>query len=78
MNKTFGLREQIKHAQSEKEITDLLIKSKTYEWASEFTKRAWKSTAKFRIAQLTSNDPAQTAKMSVDSNKVVKKYKKNK
>jgi hypothetical protein len=76
MTKTFGLREQIKHAQSEKEVTELLLKGKTYEWASEFTKRAWKSTAKFRLAELSNSIPSQTPDQPVESKKILKKKKK--
>lgn len=56
-----GLREQIKHAGSETEVTQLISKGKTYEWASDRTKNSWKSTAKFRIAELNNAIPAQTA-----------------
>ena len=56
-----GLREQIENAGSVAEINDLITKSKTFEYASDRTKNAWKSTAKFRIAELSNPIPAQTA-----------------
>lgn len=48
-----GLREQIKKAGSEAEINELISKSKTFEFASDRTKSAWKSTAKNRIVELS-------------------------
>lgn len=56
-----GLREQIENAGSVAEINDLIAKSKTFEYASDRTKNAWKSTAKFRIAELSNPIPSQTA-----------------
>ncbi len=77
MNNTIGLREQIKHAQSEKEVSELLLKSKSYEWASEFTKRAWKSTAKSRLAELSNPVPTQVAPSNTTQpKKTAKKLKK--
>jgi hypothetical protein len=55
-----ALREQIKKAGSVAEINDLISKSKTFEYASDRTKNAWKSTAKFRIAELSNPIPTQT------------------
>lgn len=72
-----GLREQIKNAGSEAEINELVSKGKTYEWASDRTKNSWKSTAKFRIAQLSNPIPAQTAPSdATHPKKVNKKFKK--
>ena len=76
MTKIFGLREQIKHAQSEKEVTELLLKGKTYEWASDVTKRAWRSTAKYRIAELSNDVPSKTPEKPIESKKTSKKTKK--
>jgi hypothetical protein len=74
-----GLREQIKKAGSEAEIAELISKSKTYEWASDRTKSAWKSTAKFRIAEVSNAIPAQTAPVdATHSTKVTKKSGKKK
>ena len=56
-----ALREQIKKAGSVAEINDFISKSKTFEYASDRTKNAWKSTAKFRIAELSNPIPTQTA-----------------
>ena len=64
-----GLREQIKTANSESEVSTLLSQGKNFEFASDRTKQSWKSTARFRIAQLTSGDTAQTPEKSVDSKK---------
>ena len=70
-----GLREQIKNAKSEAEIAELISKGKTYEWASDRTKSSWKSTSKFRIAELSNSIPAQTA--PVDATHPKKVAKKN-
>ena len=40
-----GLKEQIKKANSESEIFSLLSKGKSFEFATEDTRRAWKSAA---------------------------------
>lgn len=72
-----GLREQIKCANSESEISTLLSKGKNFEFASDRTKQSWKSTARFRIAQLNSSDLAQSPTKSVESKKSSSK-KKNK
>lgn len=69
-----GLREQIENAGSVAEINDLIAKSKTFEYASDRTKNAWKSTAKFRIAELSNPIPAQTAPdLTVKKTKTKKK-----
>jgi hypothetical protein len=74
-----GLREQIKNAGSEAEITQLISKGKTYEFASDRTKNSWKSTAKYRIAELSNQIPAQTAPSdATHPKKVSKKTVKNK
>lgn len=72
-----GLREQIKQTESEEQIVALLKSAQKYEYASERTKRSWKSTAKYRIAQLTSLDTAQDASSDATSSKKTSK-KKNK
>lgn len=69
MNKIHGLREKIKNSNSKEEVNELLKLGKTFEFVSPVTKRAWTSTAKFRLAQLESNDPAQESKSSVKSEK---------
>lgn len=71
-----GLREQIKCANSESEISALLLNGKNFEFASNRTKQSWKSTARFRIAQLNSADVVQSSKKSVDSKKSSSKKKK--
>lgn len=70
-----GLREQIKNASSESEISALLTKGNSFEFASEYTKRSWKSAAKFRLALLNSNDSAQTSEKEVIAKKNQKKKK---
>lgn len=72
-----GLREQIKCANSESEISTLLSKGKNFEFVSDRTKQSWKSTARFRIAQLNSSDLAQSPTKPVESKKSSSK-KKNK
>lgn len=72
-----GLREQIKNAKSEAEIAELVSKGKTYEWASDRTKNSWKSTSKFRIAELSTTIPSQPAPSDTPK-KVTKKTVKNK
>lgn len=68
-----GLREQIKNAATEAELTDLLSKGKNFELASEYTKRAWKSTARFRLAELNNPVPAQNPSKPVVNKKTAKK-----
>lgn len=72
-----GLREQIKSASSEAEVTSLLSKGQTFDLVSDRTKRSWKSTARFRLAQLSNNDPSQSPEKSVETkkNKTGKKSK---
>jgi predicted RNase H-like HicB family nuclease len=70
-----GLREQIKNAKSEAEVAELTSKGKSYEWASDRTKNAWKSTAKFRIAELSNPIPTQTAPSDATHSKKTKKTK---
>ena len=69
MTKVYGLREKIKNANSKEEIDELLKTGKNFEFASVETKRAWLSTAKFRLAQLSSNNNAQTPETPVKSEK---------
>ncbi len=67
-----GLREQIRKANSDNEIKSLLDKGKSYEFASNITKNSWRSTARFRLAELTNPVPTQTPDKSVESKKVKK------
>ena len=71
-----GLREKIKNDGSEAEINQLVSKGKTYEWASDRTKNSWKSTAKFRIAELSNPIPSQTAHSDATHPKKTKKSNK--
>jgi hypothetical protein len=73
-----GLKEQIKKANSESEIFSLLSKGKSFEFATEDTRRAWKSTAKVRLSMLGINDvvqTVQTTEISTESKKSSKKKK---
>ena len=46
MSEPHGLRERIKRAKTEQEVTELLAEGKTYTWASAKTRRHWEATAK--------------------------------
>ena len=70
-----GLKEQIKKANSESEIFSLLSKGKSFEFATEDTRRAWKSSAKARLSVLGMNDDVQTVNQSTESKKSSKKKK---
>ena len=67
-----GLREQIRKANSDSEIKSLLEKGKSFEFASNITKNFWRSTARFRLAELTNPIPTQTPSKPVESKKVKK------
>ena len=69
-----GLREQIRKANSDSEIKSLLEKGKSFEFASNITNNSWRSTARFRLAELTNQIPVQTPNKPVE----FKKVKKNK
>tara|TARA_R110000868_G_scaffold192938_4_gene437554 strand:+ start:943 stop:1173 length:231 start_codon:yes stop_codon:yes gene_type:complete len=73
-----GLREQIKTANSEAEISTLLSKGGNFEFASDRTKLSWKSTAKVRLDQLTGTDATQSPEKTVESKKVKAKVVKKK
>lgn len=70
-----GLKQEIKSADSESEIMVLLNKGKDFEFASEHTKHVWKSTAKFRLAELSSKDVTPSPEKPVQSKKSIKKTK---
>jgi len=72
-----GLREQIKTAASESDVTSLLLKGQTFDLVSDRTKRSWKSTARVRLTQLLNIDPTQSSEKSVEKkkNKTGKKSK---
>lgn len=70
-----GLKEQIRNANSDSEISSLLSKGKSFEFASENTRRAWKSTARVRLEILNSKDVVQTTEKSTDPKKSPKKKK---
>jgi deoxyxylulose-5-phosphate synthase len=53
----------------------LLNKGRGFEFASEHTQHAWKSTAKFRLTELSSKDAAQSPEKPVQSKKLIKKTK---
>lgn len=62
-----GLREQIRKANSESEISSLLSKGNNFDMASGITKRSWKSTARIRLNELVnpsskSDEPTEQPK----------------
>lgn len=73
MSKLHGLREQIRRASSESEISNLLSKGKEFEMASDVTRRSWKSTAKLRIIELNNPPSTKVNNTSVESKKNKKK-----
>jgi hypothetical protein len=64
-----GLREQIKNATSDTEVTQLLATGKSYEFASDRTQSSWRSTATFRLAELSNPTPTQTPNKPTESKK---------
>ena len=68
-----GLRESIKAAKSESDVLTLVKSGEGFEFASTRTRRSWKSTAKFRIAELSNPITAGTPSEAVKSKKVSKK-----
>lgn len=71
-----GLREQIRKANSENEITSLLSKGNNFEMASGITKRSWKSTARLRLNEL-SNSTSKSDDKQTEPKKVKNKSKKS-
>lgn len=72
-----GLREDIKNAVSSTDVESLLNKGKSFEFASNRTRQSWKSTARFRIVELTNPVPAQNSEKPVKSEKKKTVKKKN-
>jgi hypothetical protein len=73
-----GLREQIRKANSESEITSLLSKGNNFDMASGMTRRAWKSTARFRLGELNNPNPTpKSVEKPVEPKKVKNKTKKS-
>jgi len=70
-----GLRDQIKNATSDTEVTQLLATGKSYHFASDRTKNAWKSSAETRLVELSNSIPAQTTNKRIESKKVKKNKK---
>lgn len=70
-----GLREQIRKANSESEITTLLSKGNSFEMASSITRRSWKSTARLRLNELLSPSSKSTED-STELKKIKTKKKK--
>jgi hypothetical protein len=64
-----GLREQIKNATSDTEVTQLLATGKSYEFASDRTQSSWRSSATLRLAELSNPAPAQTPNKPTESKK---------
>lgn len=73
-----GLREDIKNAQSDKEINDLLLKGNSYEWASLKTKLSWKSTAKQRLSVLNTSSTQVSSEIKEVKKSKTKTLKKSK
>ena len=71
-----GLREKIKTAKTEADVTTLLQSGTKYEYASTKTKNAWRTTAKKTLIRLMSSDTPQTEATAVVEKKQ-KKPKKN-
>lgn len=70
-----GLREQIRKANSESEITTLLSKGNSFEMASGITRRSWKSTARLRLNELL-NPSSKSIENSTELKKIKTKKKK--
>ena len=70
-----GLREQIRKANSETEITSLLSKGNNFDMASGITKRSWKSTARLRLNELL-NPSSKSIEDSTELKKIKTKKKK--
>lgn len=71
-----GLREEIKLAKSENEITSLLLKGNGFELASPKTKSAWKTTARRRLSELQTMASAPKQVENVDEKPKTKTAKK--
>jgi hypothetical protein len=76
MNKSIGLREQIRDATSNEEVQSLLNIGKTFEWATPRTKLSWKHTANRTLEKLTS--ATKTAEVNSEEKKDKKKVSKKK
>lgn len=70
MNKSTGLREQIRDATSNEEVHTLLSTGKTFEWATPRTRLSWKHTANRTLEKLSS------VQKETEINKSEKKEKK--
>jgi hypothetical protein len=69
-----GLREQIKNAGSEIEIAQLMSMGNAFDYVSDKTRNAWKSTARSRIVGLSKITSVQTAPdLTTKKSKVTKK-----
>lgn len=69
-----GLRDDIKHASSSKEIELILEKSNSYTEASNKTRRSWQNTAKRRNLELATE---KHSKKNVSKKTKTKKSKKS-
>lgn len=63
MNKSIGLREQIRDATTNEEVQSLMSTGKTFEWATPRTRLSWKHTAHRTLERLSST-PKETEVMS--------------
>lgn len=75
MNKSIGLREQIRDATSSEEVQTLLNTGKTFEWATTRTRLSWKHTANRTLEKLNSNqkETLSNTEEKKDKKKVSKK-----
>ena len=75
-----GLRQQIKQAGSEAEISSLLSQGTSFTMASDRTKNSWKSTARRRLVELSSPstiEPPEDATKKSSPKKIKKPKTKN-
>ena len=76
MNKSIGLREQIRDATTNEEVQSLMSTGKTFEWATPRTRLSWKHTANQTLEKLSS--ATKTADVNFEDKKEKKKVFKKK
>ncbi len=77
MNKSIGLREQIRDATTNEEVQTLMSTGKTFEWATSRTRLSWKHTA-LRTFERLSSTPKETELMSEEKKEKKKFLKRSK
>ena len=75
MNKSIGLREQIRDATTNEEVQSLMSTGKTFEWATPRTRLSWKHTANQTLEKLSST-PKETEVTSEEKKEKKKVFKK--